>query len=43
VPEIFDKLEAILPDSKYLTGDSLSIYDFTVAGFFCNIVLNPNH
>ena len=43
VPEIFDKLESILPDTKFLTGDSLSIYDFTVGGFFCNIVVNPNH
>ena len=42
VPEVFAKLDSVLPASKFLTGDSLSIYDIAVAGFFTNIVLNQN-
>ena len=27
---------------KYVVGDQLTIYDFQVAGFFTNVVLNPH-
>ena len=40
-PEAYAKLETLLPETKYLTGDTLSIYDFQVAGYFCNALLNP--
>ena len=33
--------EKCLGDSKFLGGDSLTIHDFGVAGFFVNVVLNP--
>ena len=42
VPEVFAKLESVLPASKFLTGDSVSIYDINVAGFFTNTVLNQS-
>ena len=38
------KLEEVLPaDTKFLTGDSVSIYDFVVAGFFTNWVFNAKN
>lgn len=38
-----DKLEKRLPaDKKYLCGDQLTIYDFTVAGYFTNVICNPH-
>ena len=37
-------LEKVLPaDTKFLTGDSVSVYDFVVAGFFTNWVFNPKN
>lgn len=30
------------PGFKFLCGDELTIYDFTVAGYFYNVILNPN-
>ena len=37
-------LEKVLPaDSKFLTGDSVSVYDFVVAGFFTNWVHNAKN
>ena len=37
-------LEKVLPaDTKFLTGDSVSVYDFVVAGFFTNWVLNDKN
>ena len=42
LPGFMQKLEARLPaDKKYLCGDELSIYDFSVGGYFTNIVCNP--
>ena len=38
------KLEQVLPaDTKFLTGDSVSVYDFVVAGFFTNFGLDPKN
>jgi len=40
----FKTLEKVLPaDTKFLTGDSVSVYDFVVAGFFTNWVLNAKN
>ena len=37
-------LEKVLPaDTKFLTGDSVSVYDFVVAGFFTNWVFNSKN
>ena len=37
-------LEKVLPaDTKFLTGDSVSVYDFVVAGFFTNWVHNAKN
>ena len=37
-------LEKVLPaHTKFLTGDSVSVYDFVVAGFFTNWVLNAKN
>ena len=32
-----------LGKSKFLCGDKVTIYDFCIAGFFVNSVLNPNN
>ena len=42
LPEVLAKLEKVLPETKFLSGDSVSIYDILVAGFFTNIVLNES-
>ena len=34
--------EKCLGDTKFLCGDTVTQYDMEVAGFFCNMVLNPN-
>ena len=40
--KFFDSLtKTCLGDSKFLCGEKVSIYDFSVAGFFTNMVLNP--
>ena len=42
MPKWFAKLVEFLPaDKKFLTGDSVSIYDFAVAGIFTNLICNP--
>lgn len=42
LPAVLETLAKNLPDSKFLTGEELSIYDFTVGGWFMNLILNPN-
>ena len=42
LPLALDTLAKNWPESKFITGDQLSIYDFTVGGWFLNLVLNPN-
>jgi len=42
LPPVLETLAKNLPDSKFITGDELSIYDFTIGGWFTNLVLNPN-
>lgn len=42
-PPYFEKLASFLPaDKKYLTGDTLTIYDFQCAGLMTNLLCNPN-
>lgn len=37
-------LEKVIPaDTKFLTGDSVSVYDFVIAGFFTNWVFNAKN
>ena len=36
------QLEKSLGASKYLVGDTLTIYDFQIAGHFYNLFCNPN-
>jgi len=31
-----------MTDSKFLMGDKITLIDFTIGGFFVNVVLNPN-
>ena len=40
--ENLNKSLAQKPSFKFLCGEELTIYDFTVAGYFYNVVLNPN-
>ena len=42
VPNFFTKFETCLGDSKFLCGDELTVYDFSVGGVFTNLILNPN-
>ena len=32
-----------LGDTKFLCGDTVTVHDYVVAGFFVNVVLNPNN
>ena len=41
-PEYLRQLDMSLGGSKYLVGDSLTIYDMHIAGHFYNLFLNPN-
>ena len=43
LPPVLETLAKNLPDTKFLAGDSLTIYDFTVGGWLTNLVLNPNN
>ena len=36
------KLEARLEKTKFICGDSLCVYDMSVAGVISNLILNPN-
>ena len=41
--KILDSLSSkCLGDSKFLCGETTTIHDFCVAGWFTNVVLNPN-
>lgn len=42
LPPVLDVLAKNLPDTKFIAGDQVTIYDFTIAGWFTNLVLNPN-
>lgn len=42
LPLALDTLAKNWPESKFITGDQVSIYDFTIGGWFLNLVLNPN-
>ena len=35
--------QKILGNSKFICGDNVTIYDFCIAGFFTDRVLNPNN
>ena len=42
IPKFYEKLVMFLPaDKKFLTGDTVTIYDIQVAGFIVNLVTNP--
>ena len=42
MPKWFAKIVEFLPaDKKFLTSDSVSIFDFAVAGVFTNLICNP--
>ena len=42
MPKMFAKIAEFLPaDKKFLTGDSVTIYDIVVAGIFTNLIINP--
>ena len=40
--EDLNKSLAQKPGFKFICGNELTIYDFTVAGYFHNVFLNPN-
>ena len=40
--EDLNKSLAQKPGFKFLCGEELTIYDFTVAGYFHNVMLNPD-
>ena len=43
IPKWYNKVDEFLPaDKRFLTGDSISIYDFQVAGILTNMINNPN-
>ena len=45
LPKYLKDLEKSLaqkPGFKFLTGEELTIYDFTVAGYFHNVILNQH-
>ena len=43
MPKFFEKLVLFLTaDKKFLTGDTVTIYDIQVAGLFPNLICNPN-
>ena len=44
LPKYLEELTRSLaqkPGFKFLCGEELTIYDFTVAGYFHNVILNP--
>jgi len=42
VPKCFEMIvKCLSDDKKFLCGDSTTIYDFQVAGFLFNLILNP--
>ena len=42
IPTLFKSLAASLTDDKkFLTGDTVTIYDITVGGLFTNLICNP--
>ena len=42
LPEILEIFSKNLPDTKFLCGDEISIYDYGVGGIFSNLILNSN-
>ena len=42
LPPAFLKLEKLLEGTKYICGDQLCQYDFSVAGYIVNTVYNEN-
>jgi len=38
-----DFTASCLGDSKFICGDTVTIYDLCIAGFYTNAVLNPNN
>ena len=43
VPEFFTRADSWVAGKKYLLGDKLTFYDFAIAGFFHNMVLNERN
>ena len=42
IPKLFEKLaDYLTDDKKFLTSDSISIYDIQVGGIFTNLICNP--
>lgn len=42
VPFMEKVAQRLNPHFKFLCGNELTIYDFTVAGYFTNMICNPN-
>ena len=43
LPKLWEKLNGFLSDDKkYLTGDTITIYDIQVCSVFTDLILNPN-
>ena len=42
LPPVLETLAKNMGNTKFLAGDNLTIYDFTVGGWFTNLVLNQN-
>mmetsp|Transcript_19439 Transcript_19439/g.29883 ORF Transcript_19439/g.29883 Transcript_19439/m.29883 type:complete len:89 (-) Transcript_19439:136-402(-) len=44
IPVFLKRLEKLLePDSKFICGNEVTIYDFQVGGFFSNTIFNPKN